>query len=62
MVAADAVCVAVLLHFEVFRNGDRHLVTWPSFGVVRPVVLLALLPFPAVVLSHWVFRWMVREE
>lgn len=51
------VLAAILLHFEVFRSGGRHTVQWPSFGVLRPILQLLCLPFPALCLSHPVFRW-----
>lgn len=53
-------CAIIQLIFEIYNHGDVRVVQWPSYGFVRPLLLLVVQPFGALCLYHPVFRWLVR--
>jgi hypothetical protein len=55
----SVILAGILMIFEMNTHGDLHLVEWPSFGFVRPLVMLVLQPLAGLCLYHPAFRWMV---
>jgi hypothetical protein len=60
--ALEMILVGILMICEIYTNGDAHQVEWPSFGFVRPLIMLILQPLCGLCLYHPAFRWMVSSS